>query len=382
MSIPSSQQQSVTQSCVPVYPTRSRISIPNTIEELARIPLPDSRDRSFSLSRIPVLISPAYKSNLTSSINPNPTVSIIPTNTTTTLTSTSATTFPSSIASQATPTASQVSIAAAASTMASQNATIDSYFMPVSSSSGVRPNPFSGSLRERVDDFLAGFNVYAKIHKWDDSFKCDGLLMFVTGRAKLWYDHVRRLAAEGKGPFAVETTAVDTTPTSPGHGSSGATAESSKSEAKTTVTSGTTSTSPNWSKVEAAMKEYFKPQDEPMLLRYQLQSRHQFPNESVADYALYKQTLIDRIDPNMSQVEKLQYFLFGLSPHLQERVLPLKPTSFEDAVTKAEDFERALNLAQGTLAVNINHVSSMYNDPYLTQAYPMQRSITAYNGLQ
>ena len=73
------------------------------------------------------------------------------------------------------------------------------------------------------------------------------------------------------------------------------------------------------------MKEYFKPQDEPMFLRYQLQNRHQFANETVADYALYKQTLIDRIDLNMSTVEKLQYFIFGLSPHLQEQIIPLSP---------------------------------------------------------
>ena len=42
---------------VPIYPTRSRVSIPNTIEELSRLPLPDSRT-PYIPSRIPVLISP------------------------------------------------------------------------------------------------------------------------------------------------------------------------------------------------------------------------------------------------------------------------------------------------------------------------------------
>src|SRR6202166_3517740 len=107
-----------------------------------------------------------------------------------------------------------------------------------------------------------------------------------------------------------------------------------------------------------------------------MQSRHQFANETVADYALYKQTLIDRIDPNMSTVEKLQYFLFGLSPHLQEKILPLKPTAFEEAVLKAEDFERALSFAHGTLAVN--NISANAYDYYA----PMQRSVNMYNGLQ
>src|SRR5713226_9368680 len=44
----------------------------------------------------------------------------------------------------------------------------------------------------------------------------------------------------------------------------------------------------------------------------------------------------------VTTVEELQYFFFGLSPHLQEKILPLKPTTFEEAVLKAEDFERAL----------------------------------------
>jgi len=30
--------------------------------------------------------------------------------------------------------------------------------------------------------------------------------MFVSGRAKLWYDHIRRLGLEGKGPLAVHAT--------------------------------------------------------------------------------------------------------------------------------------------------------------------------------
>ena len=85
MSSPQQLSQSQTQVSVnvpvPVYPTRSRVSIPNTIEELSRLPLPDSRT-PYIPSRIPVLISPKYRTNLTSvpttsttlptSINPFP----------------------------------------------------------------------------------------------------------------------------------------------------------------------------------------------------------------------------------------------------------------------------------------------------------------------
>ena len=93
--------------------------------------------------------------------------------------------------------------------MSSINQAIDSYFVPTNSISGVRPNAYSGSSRERVDDFLASFNVYAKIHKWDDAIKCEGLVMFLSGRAKLWYGHIRRLAAEGKVGTAAASSAGD-----------------------------------------------------------------------------------------------------------------------------------------------------------------------------
>ena len=48
-----------------------------------------------------------------------------------------------------------------------------------------------------------------------------------------------------------------------------------------------------------------------MMLRYQLQNRHQLNKEKVMDYALVKQSLIDRLDPYMGEQEKFQYFLFG-----------------------------------------------------------------------
>ena len=38
--------------------------------------------------------------------------------------------------------------------------------------------------------------------------------MFVSGRAKLWYDHIRRLGVEGKGPLAVHVTTGSVSSTS------------------------------------------------------------------------------------------------------------------------------------------------------------------------
>ena len=91
------------------------------------------------------------------------------------------------------------------------------------------------------------------------------------------------------------------------------------------------------------MKNYFEPQDQPMMIRYELQNRHQFAAEKVGDYALYKQTLIDRIDPYMSEEEKLQYFLFGLSPQLQSLVIPQNPKTLEDAIEAREESDEVVH---------------------------------------
>jgi len=116
----------------------SRVSIPNTIEELSRLPLPDSRT-PYTPSRIPVLISPKYRTNLTS----------VPT------TSTTLTYFYQSISntthiSLTTPTDPHLP-ATLTITKADMSHThaIDSYFMPAASSSGVRPNIFWFITRAR-----------------------------------------------------------------------------------------------------------------------------------------------------------------------------------------------------------------------------------------
>jgi hypothetical protein len=193
---------------------------------------------------------------------------------------------------------------------------------------GITPKRFSGNPNERVEDFLHSYNFYAECHKWSDDLKCRGLREFLEGKAKLWYESMwyrgRKLddaVVSGDKKEEVEKAAE--------------------------VLS-------SWRKLESAMLTTFVTEDEKMMLRLSLQNRHQQKTEKILDYALLKQNWINRLDPCMSEAEKLQYFVFGLQPQFQLVIIPKKCKTLDEAIELAKDYERGLDVAQGT-------VSSVYN---------------------
>lgn len=311
-----------------VYPTRSRVDLnPFTIEDLTRIPITNLPIHNPLTARPPVSRFPASRVSFTPAAQP--------------------TQLPS--ATQATPTVTvDPKLNITSTEMINNNRSVyDSDFITSGpSTTSLAPKMFMGTDKERVDDWLVSFNWYAEIHKWEDASKCKALRRFLDGKAKLWYDSIRhRLNAAGNADDKDKMK------------------EEKIEEAKELLS--------NWSALEAAMRKYFEPQDVPMMIRFQLQNRHQFGNEKVADYALLKQTLIDRIDPYMSEEEKLQYFLFGLSPQLQSLVIPQNPKTLEDAIRIARDHERGLSIANGTLT--INNIGINQHQQY-QQPFPMMHS--------
>ena len=111
----------------------------------------------------------------------------------------------------------------------------------------------------------------------------------------------------------------------------------------------------DWVKLEAALKEEFRSKNERWFLERELQTKHQFTDENVVDYAAGKRLIMDRINPHMDEATRLHHFFLGLAPYLQERVWPEDPKSFDEAVKLAEKYERASKLAGGN--VNVNHIS-------------------------
>jgi hypothetical protein len=203
------------------------------------------------------------------------------------------------------------------------------------SGSGILPKKFSGTPTERVEGFLRSFNFYAKCHKWSDETKCEGVREFLEGKAKLWFDSMWRRGRDVR----VDSEADQERKAGE--------VEKAAAKAKELLS--------NWSKLEGEMIKTFVSQDEKMMIRHALQNQHQQRNQKVFDYALIKQDLIDRLDPQMKEEEKLQYFLFGLTPQFQALVCPKKPKTLEEAIELATDYERGLDIAQGTItAVNYN----------------------------
>ena len=45
------------------------------------------------------------------------------------------------------------------------------------------PRYFSGNPNERVEDFLMGYNFYAKVNKWVGETKCEGVRVFLERKA-------------------------------------------------------------------------------------------------------------------------------------------------------------------------------------------------------
>ena len=213
------------------------------------------------------------------------------------------------------------------------------------------PKSFAGTDAERVDEFLGIYNWYTKLHKWDDETKCQGLRRFLEGRAKLWFEAIVNRCQATPAPAATE-----------------ATADSEEDEKGTAAVSPTLLT--NWSLLEADMKKTFAARDIPMLIRHTLQTRHQFANEKVMDYALTMQSMMNKVDPLMKEEQKLHYFLFGLQPayYLEvQRAFPtLNNVTFDQAVDAAKRYEEALMIATGAGAAihNINHYG-MPQQPFM-----------------
>jgi hypothetical protein len=153
---------------------------------------------------------------------------------------------------------------------------------------------FCGRGDEDVEDFLKSYNFYAKISGLNDDLKCHGVLCFMGGIARMWFnmmsnDCIRRRESGGVDVLS------------------------------------------NWNLLEDVIRKQFDV-EEPMILRYKLSERKQQENESVSDYAVAKEFMINKLNPFMCEEEKLSYFVFGLLPMFRFIVVSRRAITMREAV--------------------------------------------------
>jgi len=82
-----------------------------------------------------------------------------------------------------------------------------------------------------------------------------------------------------------------------------------------------------------------------------LYNRRQIPGESIDSYGYDIKQLIRRVNPNMAEGDKLNYFIRGLLPQFQEFVIKKRPNTFNSAFASAKNKE--------SLDRNLSHYSAM-----------------------
>ena len=164
---------------------------------------------------------------------------------------------------------------------------------------------YSGAEGEDIEDFISRFFVYSKMNEWDSALMCEAMLMCVSGRAKMWYQHY--MLTDGRR------------------------------------------NSGDWNHLKKSLLDQFNPKEDPMLLRYELQHTRQQLNECVRDYYLRMMSLIDRIDIDMNEEAKMDYFLFGLNPLLQAKVIRPHYVDLDSLLKEVEKQEQAIGIASETM---------------------------------
>jgi hypothetical protein len=164
---------------------------------------------------------------------------------------------------------------------------------------------YSASADEVIEDFISQYIIYSKLNQWDAALMCEAMLLFVSGRAKMWYQHY--MLTDGKK--------------NPG----------------------------DWNHLKMSLLNRFEMKEEPVQLRYELQHTRQYVDECVRDYHLRMVSLMFRVDRNMNEQSKIDYFMFGLSTQLQSRVVRSHFSDLNSLLEQIESHEQAIAIADETL---------------------------------
>lgn len=108
------------------------------------------------------------------------------------------------------------------------------------------------------------------------------------------------------------------------------------------------------------LRTVFQPLGRDKQARDQLSTAHMRPRDSLGVYTTHIRKLFLSI-PNISEDEKLDRYVRGLTQELRREVILRQPTSFEEAVKQATLYDSVLAMARG-------------RNPYYSPTYPVSHS--------
>lgn len=151
---------------------------------------------------------------------------------------------------------------------------------------------FSGGPAEDVTEWLDQFKNIAMANQWLPSIICVQLPVYLTGMARAWYNGL---------PKEVKN---------------------------------------NHSTLMEELEKKFKRGEMTLDVLMKIRERKQRKNESVEEYACAMEELFRKSGTGMNELERAQYFIEGLQPQIQTRVLKSEPTTWIGAIEVAKKEER------------------------------------------
>ncbi|RWS21237.1 hypothetical protein B4U80_11902, partial [Leptotrombidium deliense] len=179
----------------------------------------------------------------------------------------------------------------------------------------ITPKTFSGAAHENVAIWLEDYEVVAAANSWSEATKLKKLPAFLSGTARSHYQ--------------LEIAAQQLT----------------------------------WADIKANFLKQFLPHDHKRLIKEELNSRKQLPNEPVANFICEMRGLAKRVDPNMPEDELVSLIMNGILPSISQQLFSHNIDKVETLQTKAVQTEWGLRKAQRNTSTllqpkNITAISS------------------------
>ena len=162
----------------------------------------------------------------------------------------------------------------------------------------VTPNIYDGA--EDIDEYLDHFQYIAKCNNWSDRMQLNRLPIYLKGTAELWFRDFSRTSGENL-----------------------------------TIT-----------QVCDGLREAFRQKNYRSINQNLLTYRYQGLTEPVHKYFYDIVRLCNRVNPSMSEEEKITHILRGLKSSILEKALILEPKNCKDLLNKVRSIEEAEYLSQ------------------------------------
>lgn len=157
------------------------------------------------------------------------------------------------------------------------------------------PPSFSGTGTEDVEDWLASYERVGKFNRWDDAVKLNNVAFYLTDLAKTWF-------------LNREVELV------------------------------------SWTIFRERLRELFgRPASIKADAERKLSQRAQQPNESYTSYIEEVLRLCTKVDPEMSDGEKIKHLVKGIAEDAFQLILIKSPTTVEDLVSFCRNLQEARN---------------------------------------